>query len=254
MKNQFWSILLIIGLIQSIHCDGDREIDPCKDMQPVTAAFTIHESFALGYRPEWEIYDTDTVRSIYVTFTAMEDEAEYEWTLGAETITEKSFTRSDFPRGQNIEVKLKVTKNPNLACFPEDDGKDSLTRIFYVTPSWDNSLFQDEFEGFHTDKPQQKFTIIIDDYYRIKNDPVDQSFIRIINLVNNCDIIGFAIQERAYKENYFKDGGAVECLNPIGIMRISGPRNDSIKIKYTIKKAPDDFINRVPKTFIGIRK
>jgi hypothetical protein len=187
-----------------------------------------------------------------VTFTATEEDAVYEWTLGAETITERSFTRSGFPRGENIKVTLKVSKNPNLSCFPEDDGKDTITRVFYVTPSWDNSLFQDEFEGFHTDKPKEKFTITIDDYYRIPNDPVDQSFIRIINLGPNCDIGGFLIQERAYKENYFKD--TPDCLNPIGIMRIFGPKNDSIKIKYTIKKAPDDFVNRVPKTFIGVRK
>jgi hypothetical protein len=253
MKSIF-AALILISLFQLLGCDSSNEIDPCKDKSPVTAAFTIHESFALGYRPEWEVYDTDTVRSIYVTFTAIEENATYEWTLGAETITERSFTRSEFPRGENIEVTLKVTKNANTNCFPEDDGQDTVTRTFYVTPGWDNSLFQDEFEGFHTDKPLEKFTIVIDDYYKIPDDPIEQYFIRIINLVPDCDIIGFAIQERAYKENYFKDGGDLNCLNPIGIMRISDSTNDSLTIKYTIKKASDDFVIRISKTFIGIRK
>jgi hypothetical protein len=52
-------------IIQFISCDHGEVIDPCRDKKPVSADFTIHESFALGYRPEWEIYDTDTVRSIY---------------------------------------------------------------------------------------------------------------------------------------------------------------------------------------------
>ncbi|HBH06910.1 MAG TPA: hypothetical protein DDX92_09955 [Flavobacteriales bacterium] len=35
-------------------------------------------------------------------------------------------------RGQAIDITLKVTKEPNFDCFPDDDGEDTFTRRFFV--------------------------------------------------------------------------------------------------------------------------
>lgn len=67
-------------------------------------------------------------------FTAKEDEAEYTWYIGQETLTEQSVGRffDGATAGQNIPVTLVVKKKPNLTCFPQDDGYDSITKYFQV--------------------------------------------------------------------------------------------------------------------------
>ncbi|MDN5213274.1 hypothetical protein QQ020_14490 [Fulvivirgaceae bacterium BMA12] len=245
-------ICFIIFVLQS--CSGDDINDPCIDENPVSASFTIYETFQLGLPEKWEAYDTDTVNTKYVLFTALEEDASYEWILGAEVISDQSFIRHSFPRGTSIEVELRVNKQPNADCFPEDDGFDTLKRTFYVTETlFCDALLNGSYVGHDLEDENSERTIAIDVCYEYPN-PFNDTEPRIFNLVPGCDIYGFGKQNIAYKQMYFGDNGVLECLNPTGFAYIYGKSNDSIRIDYSIDKSAGDIENSITKTFIGVRK
>lgn len=251
MKKQltFLVLLALLGaLVFLLEGCGDEPQKPntCKDLSPISAKFTITESFQGGYPNGWKVYDSDTIGSQYVTFTALEEGAKYEWTLGSETITKKSFSRYGLPIGQNVTVSLKVTKEPNKACFPTDDGVDYLERKFYVNNNCIKTPLDGQFEGSHVDEPGTKFTINIDFCYLPQG--YNRDFIRIINLSPSCEGIS-DYDEYGYKQAYFYMGA---CLFPSGIMRVSGSKNDSIRLEYTRNRNTNG--DRETKIFIGIRK
>ena len=105
--------------------------DPCTAKAPVSAAFHMYERQAGALMPDgWVDYDTDTLIGSAIEFKALEENAEYEWRLGLETIRSRSFVRHSFPEGVPLTVALIVKKIPNTYCFPDDDGIDTVTRTF----------------------------------------------------------------------------------------------------------------------------
>lgn len=251
MKRLLTSIVLLVLVgVFVVSLDGcvdePQKPNPCKDIGPISAKFTIVESFQGGYPKGWRVYDSDTIGSQYVTFTALEEGATYEWTIGSETITKRSFSRYGFPVGQNVSVSLKVMKEPNKACFPSDDGIDFLERKFYVNNNCIRSPLDGQFEGSYIDEPGTKFTISIDFCYLPQG--YNRDFIRITNLPPNCEGIS-DYDEYGYKQVYFYMGA---CLFPSGIMRVSGSKNDSIRLEYTRNKNSNG--DRENKVFLGTRK
>ena len=228
--------------------------DPCLLKKPVSADFTIHETFQLR-RDYWKPYDTDTVNTYEVIFTAKEAGAEYEWTLGAETIYERSFSRNEFPLKSNIDIQLIVTKTPDHSCFPDDDGVDTLKRTFHIAePLFGNSKVSGQFIGRDSgDINTEDRVVEFDPTYHYPN-PNDRTFLRIINLVPGCDLYGFNTTLFGYRQIAFGAHGSVECLNPTGRAKVFGLKNDSIRIDYKIDRAPNVFDNPIQKVFIGVRK
>lgn len=115
--------------------------NPCIDVKPVSAAFTmVEESGFLRRDLLWTYYDTDT--SVYneVRFTALEQNAlSYKWFIGTEleprygqSIT-INFTESRTPK----RIRLIVEKAPNKNCYPNDDGIDTLDRMLYFINRYD---------------------------------------------------------------------------------------------------------------------
>ena len=255
-------LLIVCWFLCSSSCtkDPEPEPDPCAGKNPVTADFHIYEAFPGGYPDGWELYDTDTVATDIITFSALEKAAQYEWRLGTETIRKKTFTRSGFPNNINIAVRLKVIKIPNKTCFPEDSGVVTKTRIFFAASGVDRKFAVDgNFRGSNTDNPSHVFTIEIDTRYLPPGgDPTpswgDWTF-RLVNLPIGCDITGFRSGSLGYKQVKIGDNLAYDCLRPLGIARVHGSNNDSITIKYTIQIAPgsDYFDRRESKIFKGIR-
>lgn len=105
--------------------------DPCTKRSPVSAAFHMYERQAGALMPDdWVDYDTDTLCSTAIEFMALEENAEYEWRLGLETIRSRSFVRHSFPQEVPLTVALIVKKRPDTRCFPDDDGIDTVVRTF----------------------------------------------------------------------------------------------------------------------------
>lgn len=107
----------------------------CDCINEVSADFIIEEAIGFGY--SWEKRtETDTVfKERNVIFTARENQAEYTWYIGQEILTEQSVGRffDGTTAGQNIPITLVVKKKPNLKCFPQDDGYDSIIKYFHVS-------------------------------------------------------------------------------------------------------------------------
>ena len=254
MKHYFILLFMIYWFLWLQACrPKPPEPDPCLGKNPVTADFHIYEGFPGGYPDGWELYDTDTVATGSVIFKALEEGAQYEWRLGRETIRERSFARSDFPRGTTIPVSLKVTKTPDNDCFPEDSGIVTKIRWFYTTPSGCENRFSNlkgRFRGYNSDNPDKLVTIEIDPCFRPPEDRLNRTFPRIINLVSNCDLYAFSSVTVAYKQFYFNRH--LKCNHPRGLIRIYGIDNDSIKINYDLRP---DILSQdiIPKIFNGIR-
>ena len=77
----------------------------------------------------------------------------------------------------------------------------------------------------------------------------DLTELRMVNLTPNCNNFAFLLTFITNKQVMF--GYTTECLNPIGLIKISGFKNDSIYIDYKVQK---DSKTTISKKFIGIRK
>ena len=146
--------------------------NPCYGKAEVSAAFEIYDKpqgARINEFIDWNYaIDVDTIYSNKATFTALEKDAQYEWQIGTEIYTTQSVSLSDFPNQTNVEVKLIVSKTPNKQCFPNDDGKDTVTRVFHnIYGTSTNPLplnkfaytYHRKYRGYYTDKPDEIFDI-----------------------------------------------------------------------------------------------
>jgi hypothetical protein len=245
--------LIIFFTIALQGCGDDPKPDPCEKERPISADFFIYETFGNPILEGWKNVDADTVAAYGVTFLAAEKNAVYEWTLGAETITTRSFYREKFPRGQNLEVSLKVTKTPNSNCFPDDDGVDFKRRSFYTTVDFGcSSRINGTFRGADEDAPNEirdvTFEICAPNLVRpdLGND------LRIDNLTGGCDIFNFLEQPGYTQLGFSFPGGGSPCLAPVGVARLDSLDRNSITILYTrIISSTNE--NRISKKFVGKR-
>jgi hypothetical protein len=108
--------------------------DPCSCAQEVSAEFVIEER--VSAIPEKWIETDSILKNKLVKFSAKFDDAEeYKWYIGSETFNTKNASRFftfDWA-GYNIPITLVVKKTPNSTCFPNDDGYDSITKVFHVS-------------------------------------------------------------------------------------------------------------------------
>jgi hypothetical protein len=111
-------------------------VDPCAGKTEVSAEFVIEELIsALG---AGEFIPTDTTlkeRHIRLRAT-IQGATEYKWYVGSEIITDVQSVTRFFPEqwaGSNIPITLVVRKIPDNACFPNDDGYDSITKVFHIS-------------------------------------------------------------------------------------------------------------------------
>jgi hypothetical protein len=108
--------------------------EDCECAKEVSADFLMEE-MTTGNTFDAKYTNTDTIfRNKNVRFTALENDADYTWYVGAEVIKEKTFTRffSSSLSGQELPITLVVKKKANTICLPNDDGYDSITKKIIV--------------------------------------------------------------------------------------------------------------------------
>lgn len=181
--------LLVIGLTTvTLHsCKDDCQdpsnsdcsnYDPCYGKEKTSAYFIVEES--LG--DKWIECDTIVGRGNVsaVRFTALQDADSFIWKIGSETIHTKSFIRQGFPQKEHIPVSLIVVNhNPNTACFPNDNGRDTFNRTLFTWGSefyWDeaeekyvidNPLpIQGRYQGYFEGNPDNQVTVTLMDTFR----------------------------------------------------------------------------------------
>jgi hypothetical protein len=241
---------LLLGSILLIEsCGDDPKPDPCAKEKPVTADFLIYESAGFD---SWKKYDTDTVASLGVNFVAVEKNATYEWTLGAETITSRSFYRENYPRGQSIYVSLKVTKAPSKNCFPLDDGVDFKERKFYTTSDFGcSSLVTGTFRGSDEGDLNNTRDVTINTCSPNPN-PSKPPSLRVTNLVLTCDFFEFAFVSTGYKQVEFAGTYGDVCKGVGGAAKLDSLNNNKLVVSYSVEESATS-TKRIGKKFIGFR-
>ncbi|MCU0442859.1 MAG: hypothetical protein MUE96_10710 [Bacteroidia bacterium] len=146
--------------------------DPCLDAQPVSASFHMYEENAfLQLEQLWVDYDTDTSITDRVRFVAQEKNAlSYTWYIGTETQPRTgasiliNFADSRTPK----RIRLIVQKEPNLRCFPNDDGVDTVDRMLSFIERYDsiNMPIVGTFRGISTKNPNQEIEVRIGYFFR----------------------------------------------------------------------------------------
>lgn len=166
MRSRICLVLIIIFLLNG--CKKKEEPNPCTGKQRVSAAFNMYEFSPIEHTPSGPIppalplIDTDTLLRYEMMFEAKQEGLSYEWTLGTETITEKSFVREGFPYNTPITVTLKVRGIPDEKCFPGDDAIDVQTRTFVrIRGTCENIKITGAYKGTYSDAPKDTVTLDI---------------------------------------------------------------------------------------------
>ena len=228
--------LLFIGLLgfSMVGCHGCKEPveDPCEGVEEVAADFTMMENGYPYTLPPgspldtlFKPFDTDTVRLTRVVFTAKEEDAEYTWIIGSETLHTRVVERSGFPKGETIPITLIVKKAPNKLCFPNDDGVDTLVRYLHILPESPPRAFG-YFQGHLEGSPQDTFTVSF-----LRKEIVPGSYDnKVYNLQNDgCETIFKAVKGFRQLAFYVNTIG---CDGPAGVAEISPDDSDEITITY----------------------
>lgn len=225
--------------------------DPCYGKKPVSAEFDILEVTANGnsiaIRP-----GKDTFIATYLQFVASEPNATYEWRIGSKIYTQQSFELnfSTAPANIPIYITLKVKKQPNQGCFPDDDGVDSITRR--IVPMGYKEYAFHRYHGYRDNNPQDTFTFSI----RLDSSTYETVFDNFHN--TQCVTAGIALWNRNYHGFDFGQGeGTSNCGGPTGHLSFDPKQNGNrseVHIDYTVyvsySKPPYDF-TRVKHTFTG---
>ena len=120
-------------------CDN---YNPCWDKQPVTADFEMSQqpvTFYPDYIGDWHP-DLKFFRGLIgfrpANFVEEDTSVKYTWLLGSEVIHDFTFVRNFVDTREtgenNIPITLIVEKEPDLECFPLDDGKDTMTQYIQL--------------------------------------------------------------------------------------------------------------------------
>jgi hypothetical protein len=120
-------------------CDN---YNPCWDKKPATADFEMSQqpvTFYPDYIGNWHP-DLKFFRRLIgfrpANFVEGDTSVKYTWLLGSEVIHdyyfERDFADTEQSGENNIPITLIVEKEPDLDCFPLDDGKDTVTKYIQL--------------------------------------------------------------------------------------------------------------------------
>jgi hypothetical protein len=133
-----FSILIVLSLsCRKFQPEINDPHNACDCSQEVSADFLMEEGSGNPNLPLSFYTNTDTTRQgKNVRFTAIEKNAQVTWYLGQETFTNvqsvKRYFGANFA-GQSLPIICVVKKEPNLICFPNDDGYDSIVKYIHVS-------------------------------------------------------------------------------------------------------------------------
>jgi len=237
-------------------CDG---YDPCTAETPVSAEFRIIENGSFG---PMELYDTMYFDTFYTGDLITEaihqhPDWSYQWRIGSGAYEGVS-TALDYRSagyGEAITMTLMVEGPPNIRCFPDDDGRDTVTKIVYRGDPWESKVYG-SYHGYLNGNPDDTITISLLFFPELMNDP-DQFATPAINLKRGCSWrwengVGTA------RKLKFSNGGNVMCDNPRGLLTLDPEKTadfDQVLIEYSLwdREAGPDLNNRKNFRFEGRR-
>ena len=106
-------------------------VDPCAGALTTSADFIMYQSLTPGLA-------SDTLIQFYhycftnktITLKASQDSANYHWIIGADDYFTQEVTFEIGSQFENADIPLKlvVTRNPDVDCYPNDNGVDTVTK------------------------------------------------------------------------------------------------------------------------------
>lgn len=240
-------VFLFLLVSSTFYCKDD-DMDPCdiEGIEPISAAFTT--SHNLGFQDSIRRIESDTfVTGRNIIFSAKQNGLSYKWIIGsdARVFEEKEFSlRFDNVAGENVPIQLIVEGEPDLECFPEDDGRDTLFREIHFVDANECPIFG-MYRGVMGSMPNDTF--IIDIQYILPDGDTN-----IDNLPNGCiredfDKVSFLVTYRDFHIEQL--GNYAECPKPQGWGYVDP--NGNISIDYRIYNHDIDMI--VSDLFTGIK-
>ncbi len=253
--NSFFLILIMLSckenrdIFPEKKCNDSTDIncpnyDSCLVKKPVSADFLIEYNFA-GIGQDWQPEESHIWQGD-VRFTAIEEDADYTWYLGSEIIKDRSFIRnfSKVGNGATIVPTLVVNKFPDTACFPSDDGHDSLSKNLTVLNTCDY-LFSNTWRGSWERSPLDTFEIAIELFHQVGEDPDECTGIRITNINgDNGGYTGNCIDDKSLTESVafshrfirflIRSRTTEPCNGPFGYALVN-PDNKTIYMEYRLK-------------------
>jgi hypothetical protein len=205
--------LATLGILGLTTCETEKAPDPCAAMKPVSADFDLYDGTV----------KTDTfILPVKVTFKAKDSTAQsYEWSFpnGTNTSDKNKFFLTFHNDIGKIDVQLIIKNKPQIACFPKDDGIDTVTKSMFFIDFYDTEKlpYIGTFVGYEDVNPTHKFEIIIKDFGYLPIEPEPQknywTGVRIFNLPEGCgkgDTTMFSYSPGVggnYKTFHFTTGG-----------------------------------------------
>jgi len=245
-------ITIYLSFIIFLMASCCKDPDPCAGQSEVKAKFYANnKSYYLPswVKPYWIMYDwknQSTLGAQFVVDSTVKWES-LEWHIGSEVIKdEPSVYRNNFPDEADIPVTLIIRNKPNRSCFPQDDGIDTLTKVYHFT-SKTNRLIG-TFRGAFTDVPGRTDTFEFTTLYGELYGPSDfRTYDSTVFSIDTFPFIGCRYQPTFganTNESFAYAFGKTWCTNPddnrrIGSIYIRCMDNVSNKIELIFNAASD---------------
>lgn len=190
MKNNLVLFISFCGLIFlfASACCEDTAIpipDPCDGEEPINADFRTLQVYPInGDVPK--VFESDTfVYGSTITFSANQSLNKYKWHVGTDpTIFTADSFALDFNVIGDIDVTLIVDSSPNLDCYPNDDGRDTVTKTITLIPTESAAIFG-KYEGYRTSRPND---IFVTEIKRVWNEEESWFVNFLLNFPDGCHL------------------------------------------------------------------
>lgn len=230
------------------HEGAGTEPNPCQTAQANPLRFRFLESFGTPTPDTAYVKQDITFEGPGAPYTS------YEWRIGNDP---RVFTQQKlslyFPEATNgtYAVRLIARRPLNTACFPKDDGIDTLTRELTLVPLFTaKPPTYGRFLGSNTDAPRDTFSIRLfqglDPYNA--GSPIFYDF--LANLGRGCRSPYFTIGRTWRGLNFSYGGNDYSCLTEAGAGYL--PTRDSIVVTYSQFESGTS-LKRVNRVFKGRR-
>lgn len=256
-------LLTLLVLLNGCRKDDPTPVppDPCLERVPVTADFVIEQVFRdYDYEKGELMFSYDTIDTIIpggARFSAPERPGySYEWRIGAGVYHQRQVSLSFGVEtiGQSIPITLLVEGPVDTACFPLDDGRDTLTRHLQVVDYCETRV-----SGFYTGHwvgtpPSDTFTIGIE--MKLEPDlqyPGDSICRDLVtqNLTRRGIVCNKGSAFAGYRMIVFNTSDS-DCNSPKGRGWVRG---DSIRLRYLFSIFNGQTTERYPmRDFVGRRR
>jgi hypothetical protein len=206
---------------------------------PVNADFRIIERARghLVHVLDTMYYDTFYTADLITEAIHQREDWTYRWIIGAGEYDDPS-TALDYRSvnyGDAVEMTLIVEGPTNTACFPDDDGRDTVTKVIHrYLPSINETSVLGTYHGYLNGDVADTVTISFLFFPDLVNDP-DQFANRAINLKRGCSWHFYGAS--TYRKLHFDIGGSVMCDNPRGLLVLDPEKTgdfDSVRIDYSL--------------------